>query len=104
MTRILRLEAEYECYPLWEIMTPPDGESVRNVDPAELGISPPLVNRLLDWKSEFDSTLNHDYPPDSEFPTNEARDRFKVMGAAIAESLRQELCSGIFIEHVPYSG
>lgn len=104
MTRVLTLEAEYGCYPIWEVLTPPDGDGVRNINVAELGLSQSLVKHLLDWASEFDSTLDHDYPPDSGFPTNEALRRFNIIGSTLAESLQRELGTGVIVKHVPYKG
>jgi hypothetical protein len=62
-----------------------------NVDPAELGISDPLVAELNAWADEFTRTLNQDYPPGSGFGSAAERREFLDRGRRLAARLAAEL-------------
>jgi len=85
--RVIKLMADYQCFPLWEASP---GE-VGNIDPDELPISQELKARLASWARQFDETLNMDYPPDSGFEDAKAEADFKQEGLRLAGQLRTEL-------------
>lgn len=85
--RILKLMADYDCFPLWE-----QSESgVENVDPASLPISAGLRDMLDDWAQRYDDTLNRDDPARSGFRTPDAEATFKGDGEVLLQRLRTEL-------------
>jgi hypothetical protein len=85
--RGFKLMPEYECAPVWEDV--PDG--TRNVDPAQLPISPELARELNGWADEFEATFNAEYPPDSGFPSPEAEADFDRRGRDLCRRLAAEL-------------
>jgi hypothetical protein len=84
--------ADYQCFPLW-------GEGA-NIGPATLPISPGLVASLQQWATDFDATLNQDYPPDSGFADEGAERQFRTRGQALAEQLATELGDQYAITYV----
>lgn len=86
--KALTLRPEYECWPIWN--AEPDKTFDYNVDPRALGLSEDLCTALHAWASEYDATLNQDYPPDSDFPSAEARAAFWAQGEALLARLRGE--------------
>ncbi|HEY9663690.1 MAG TPA: hypothetical protein V6C65_35020, partial [Allocoleopsis sp.] len=65
MVKRIRLGVEYGCWPTWNV------DDVGCFDPVELPINQDTFERLNNWQEVFDDTLNHDYPPDSCFPSEE---------------------------------
>ena len=80
---VLRLMADYEGHPLWEVVGPP-----RNIDPFVLAIPDDLARALTDWADEFTATLDRDDPPASGFPDVPAREAWERRGAELADALR----------------
>jgi hypothetical protein len=83
----IKLMADYQCHPLWN-MSP---DEYGDIDPCELPISEELRRRLSKWAAMYDETLDSDYPPNSGFKSAELEREFKMEGARLAESLRNEL-------------
>lgn len=82
-SRRLRLAPEWGCYPLWDDAT---GEPI---DPDATGLPDALAVRIEAWDLAFQAILDHAYPPDSKFPTEEAERAYLDEGRAIAAELRQ---------------
>jgi hypothetical protein len=82
---------EYGCWPIWT--SDPTEDFDYNIDPHTLGLSEALAAALDAWALEFDATLNQDYPPDSDFPSPEARAAFLARGENLFAQLQQELPS-----------
>jgi len=85
----IKLMADYECYPLWNLAPGEYGD----IDPSELPISKELQERLLNWAKTYDAILNRDDPASSAFPTAAAEEEFKNEGNRIAEALQNQLGS-----------
>jgi hypothetical protein len=83
----IKLMADYQCHPLWNMSPAEYGD----VNPDDLPISQDLKDRLTAWARASDATLNMDYPPDSGFESEEAEAEFKREGYRLAEQLRTEL-------------
>ena len=83
----IRLMADYDCYPLWEIL--PDG--VRNINPEELPISATLKENLCIWAGQYDATLHRDDPASSAFESKHEEDMFDNTGLGLWKALRSEL-------------
>ncbi|MFI2610920.1 hypothetical protein [Kitasatospora sp. NPDC018619] len=86
--RLIRVLADYECYPLW--LT---GEDAGDLSPAEpaLALSAGLIGRLDAWSDAYDETLCRDDPMSSGFASQEAEDQFYETGRTLAEDLAAEL-------------
>jgi hypothetical protein len=77
--------ADYQCWPLW------DEDEPDNVDPASLGLSATLQERLTAWADDFEEGFNWDDPaasPDREPGWAEA---FDATGRALAADVQREL-------------
>nr|WP_199041925.1 hypothetical protein [Dyella sp. ASV24] len=85
--RIIKVMADYQCFPLWEASP----GVVGNIDPEDLPISLKLKSELLEWASKYDQTLDDDYPPDSGFETPAEEEAFKEQGRQLAKKLKHDL-------------
>jgi hypothetical protein len=81
---------DYGCHPLWMIT---DSGARENTDPHLLPITTPLAHDLAAWAASYDDTLNHDHPPDSQFPDPgpDPEDAFWATGVLLACRLAIEL-------------
>ena len=85
--RVIKLMADYQCWPLWE----ESPGCVGNINPDELPISQGLKQQLAEWARAYDATLNMDDPLSSGFESPSDEHEFKSNGYKLAEQLRQEL-------------
>lgn len=88
MKKLIKLMADYECYPLWEY---DELGLIGNLNPEDLPISEELIKALDDWSKIFDTTLNMDDPIKSGFNSLEDELKFKALGEILARKLMQEL-------------
>jgi hypothetical protein len=88
--RILKLMADYGCWPLW------DGrpDHVGPVDPADLPITAELMHALKAWAARYDATLDCATPQQSGFANEAAAQRWIDDGQVLATQLRDELDAG----------
>lgn len=93
--RLLRLSAEYGCWPVWD-QTRDVGA---NLDPEDLPISAALRHRLVRWSEAHARTLDEAYPPDSAFATAEEERRWVEEGRALRAALEEELGPGVRVEY-----
>ena len=89
----IKVMPDYGCHPLWAN----DLDEVGDIDPADLPISALLISELNKWASDFDLTLNDNYPPDSGFSNQECKAKFVVKGFELASTLKDELKSVIVV-------
>lgn len=85
--KYIRLMADYQCYPIWNMSPGEYGDMA----PCELPISKELQRRLLKWASIYDETLDSDYPPNSGFKSDKLESEFRREGERLLISLREEL-------------
>ncbi|CAN5696563.1 hypothetical protein BH11PSE12_BH11PSE12_34570 [soil metagenome] len=85
--RIIKLMADYQCFPLWDSSP----GQVGNIDPKDLPISQALTTQLLTWAQLYDGTLNMDDPTCSGFQSNEDEAEFKRVGNELGARLQAEL-------------
>lgn len=85
MTQKIKLMADYQCWPLWDLQEPD------NIHPAELPLSHETIERLLRWSDAYDAILNLDDPASSGFESQEAAAAFEQEGIRLWLQLRQEL-------------
>ena len=87
--RKIRLMADYNCFPLWDI-----GETgPMNLDPGELPLSEGLVGDLMEWARMYDQTLDRSDPLNSDFANDGDSTRFADEGRRLAQRLARELGS-----------
>lgn len=85
--KIIKLMADYYCFPLWNNSS---GE-VGNIDPESLPLSSELKLRLNEWSEKYDLILNDDDPASSDFETKEDEQAFIREGSELAKYLQIEL-------------
>ncbi len=83
---VLKVMADYFCWPLWTT-----GKDSDNIDPVDLSLSSELVDDLNAWAAVFDSVLNMEDPPSSEWLSGEALERFNEDGRALARRVACEV-------------
>lgn len=81
----IKLWADYGSYPIWGV------DEIDNIDPEELPLSQETIDRLNAWQDAYDQTLNQDYPPLSDFPTLQAKQKFEQEAIKLWQKLRVEL-------------
>ncbi len=57
----------------------------------ELNISKDLAKKIQHWDDLYQDTLDHNYPPDSDFQTEEDKRKHQVLGKELAQKLQNEL-------------
>ncbi|APU16529.1 MULTISPECIES: hypothetical protein [Actinoalloteichus] len=55
-----------------------------------LGLSKATATDLEDWDQEYQRTLDHTYPPDSRFPSPEAKRAWIERGKELAARIKQD--------------
>jgi hypothetical protein len=85
--KILRMSAEYGAPPLFN----PHIDHMGHVELSELGISSRLLAEIAEWDAQFQRTFSQEYPPDSRFESDIARDLHNARGKALADRLQEEL-------------
>lgn len=91
--KIIKLMADYQCYPLWDVTPGHYGD----LNPETLPISTALQKSLMDWARVYDSTLNIDDPVSSGFASNDELQTFKEQGLQLADQMREELGSNFAV-------
>ncbi len=85
MVKKIKLMAEYNYSPLWDI------EEVDNIELDQLPLSVETVERLLHWAKAYDQIMNWDDPASSGFASEQEREAFEREGIALWRQLQQEL-------------
>ena len=85
--RLLKLMADYQCCPLWDVSLGQMGD----IDSNSLPISTLLREKLLEWADVYDRTLNLEDPVISGFASVDAVDAFTAQGMKLADQMRGEL-------------
>lgn len=83
----IKLMPDYECFALWYYKE----EKVGNIDPASVGLSKELVEKLYGWQGEYDATLDKIEGKNSGFSSKEKEIAFVVRGYELAKELKFEL-------------
>jgi len=91
--RKIKVMADYQCHPLWDMSPGMYGD----VDPNTLPISVELKQQLANWARAFDETLDMSDPANSGFKSTEAATAFKATGVQLAEQLQRELGADFLI-------
>lgn len=84
MARILRLQADYNCYSIWS------DEEADYIEPVELGLSPDLGAAVEAWEQRCNQTYSTN-SAEIGFRSEEERQRFHADGRRLAEAIEAEL-------------
>ena len=85
MTKRIKLMADYESFPLWDV------DEVGNLNPDELPLSQETKERLERWADRYDATLNRQDPLASGFASPSEEAAFEEEGRALWKKLEEEL-------------
>jgi hypothetical protein len=94
MIRNIKLLAEYDSYPLWDVDDPD------NINPDDLPLTEGLVVDLLAWADEYDSGLNREDGSLIKFHDTDSRLAFNEVGRGLAKRLRDELGANFEVIYV----
>ena len=84
-TKKIKLMADYQCYPLWDI------DKVGNIDPNKLPISAVLKKHLNIWAECYDEILVLEEPKLSGFKNKMEALAFEAQGQFLWRQLQKEL-------------
>ena len=98
--KFLKLMADYECFPTWEIFD----DDLENIDPNKLKISDELKKELEKWSTDYDLTLNQSDPINSGFADENHQDNFDKIGQKLFVMLKQQLGDGYSVEYCDSRG
>lgn len=85
MSKKIKLMADYDSYPLWD-MEDPD-----NINPNELPLKQETIQSLLNWSKAYDNILNLDDPASSDFSSEREAEKFEKEGIKLWKRLHEEL-------------
>lgn len=85
MVKRIKLMAEYNYYPLWEM------DDVGDIDPSDLRLSDETIERLLQWAKIYDGIINWDEPYLAGFASEKERIAFEGEGISLWQQLQKEL-------------
>ncbi|NER26259.1 MAG: hypothetical protein F6J89_00965 [Symploca sp. SIO1C4] len=85
MSKKIKLMADYNYYPIWD-MEEPD-----NINPHELPLQEETIKRLLNWSKAYDNILNLNDPSSSDFVDEMERQEFEKEGVKLWQKLQKEL-------------
>ena len=97
--REIRLVADYDCYPLWEILANDIG-NINYRDKSnkfKINISDDLKDRLDRWADRYDKTLDADNPVASGFLSKGDQQEFQKEGEEMLTVLKNELQQNDFL-------
>lgn len=83
----IKLMADYDCHPLWDMTSGQYGD----IPPDELPTSEKLQSLIKEWAAEYNETLDRENPANSRFASEKQEHEFKKQGTRIADSLQREL-------------
>jgi hypothetical protein len=85
MKRKIKLMAEYNYSPLWDM------ETADNLNLDELPLSSSIQQKLSNWAEIYNQIINWDNPADSHFFDAVSQDNFEREGVNIWRQLQEEL-------------
>ncbi len=91
MPQILRLQAEYQCFPLF--LDPEDFDDSAYLDPSALPLSEELTRDILAWQRVFNAQIDPQVGQNSGFKTESEEKAFHARGLELARRLQAELGS-----------
>jgi hypothetical protein len=87
MNKTIKLMADYDCFPIWEIFD----DGTENIDPEALEISNELKQSLNLWSDLYDQTMNIEDPVNSRFASKNLEDEFEREGQRLWSELKKQL-------------
>jgi hypothetical protein len=85
MVQRIKLMADFDCYPLWDM---DDGG---DIDPTELPLSEATIERLLNWQKIYDGIIDWDDPASAGFASEQEEIAFERKGISLWHQLKKEL-------------
>jgi len=85
MYKKIKLMADFDCYPLWDL------DDAGDIDPASLPLISETIARLGKWQKSYDRIINWEDPASSDFASEEDRVAFEREGISLWQQLQKEL-------------
>lgn len=85
MMQRIKLMADFDCYPLWDM---DDGG---DIDPTDLPLSEATIERLLNWQNIYDGIIDWDDPASAGFASKQEERAFEREGISLWQKVQQEL-------------
>ncbi|MDB9514370.1 hypothetical protein PN499_24520 [Kamptonema animale CS-326] len=85
MVQRIKLMADFDCYPLWDI------DDAGDIDPTELPLSEETIERLLNWQKIYDGIIDWDDPALAGFASEQEKIAFEREGISLWQQLQKEL-------------
>ena len=85
MVQRIKLMADFDCYPLWDI---DDGG---DIEPWELPLSKETIERLLNWQKIYDGIIDWNDPASAGFASEKEERTFEREGISLWQQLQKEL-------------
>ncbi|MEG4958853.1 MULTISPECIES: hypothetical protein [unclassified Microcoleus] len=85
MVQRIKLMADFDCYPLWDM---DDGGDIA---PTELPLSEATIERLLNWQKIYDGIIDWNDPASAGFATIKEERAFERKGISLWCQLKREL-------------
>jgi len=92
VVRHLRVMADYDCWPVWDL------DQVVNIDPSTLPIPKELQVALARWQANFDAILVRADPASTRFESDAAKTAFAAEGRRLATELQAALGPGYVVQ------
>lgn len=85
MMQRIKLMADFDCYPLWDM---DDGG---DIDPTDLPLSEGTIERLLNWQNIYEEIIDWDDPASAGFASKEEEIAFEREGISLWQKVQKEL-------------
>jgi hypothetical protein len=85
MMQRIKLMADFDCYPLWDM---DDGG---DIDPTDLPLSEGTIERLLNWQNIYDGIIDWDDPASAGFASKQEEIAFEREGISLWQKVQKEL-------------
>lgn len=85
MTKKIKLMAEYNYFPLWDL------ETGDNLDEEDLSLSVEMIEKLNNWADIYNNIIDWDNPSKSGFKSEEEKHNFDNQAIILAIELQKEL-------------
>ena len=85
MMQRIKLMADFDCYPLWDM---DDGG---DIDPTDLPLSEGTIELLLNWQNIYDGIIDWDDPASAGFASEKEKMVFEREGISLWKKIQKEL-------------
>ena len=95
--KVLRLLAEFACWPTWDYEDAELTENYGPVDPNTLPISDSLKLDVIEWNREYQKLLDWSDPGSSGFKSTKTERSFYERGRVLADKIAQQMNNTIVV-------